>query len=132
MVTVRIRSSWSSRSRAASRRAKRRRAQTRDAIALLKADHRQVEGWFKAFERTSSSERKQGLANRICAALRAHMTIEEEIFYPAFLQATDETSIHHEAEIEHSGAKKLIAEIEASGPDDNGYFDARIKVLSEM
>ena len=40
-------------------------------------------------------------------------------------------SLHHEAEIEHDGAKKLIAEIEASGPEDD-YYDARVKVLSEM
>lgn len=39
--------------------------------------------------------------------------------------------LHHEAEVEHVGAKKLIAEIEGAGPDDE-YFDARVKVLSEM
>jgi hypothetical protein len=57
--------------------------------------------------------------------------IEEEIFYPAFLEASQEKDIHHEAEVEHDGAKKLIAEIERAGPDDD-YFDARVTVLSEM
>jgi len=33
--------------------------------------------------------------------------------------------------VEHDGAKKLIAEIEASGPEDE-YYDAKVKVLSEM
>jgi hemerythrin superfamily protein len=102
-----------------------------DAISLLKADHRQVEGWFEEFESTSSSSRKQKLAEQICKALKVHAMIEEEIFYPAFLEATEEEDIHHEAEVEHDGAKKLIAEIESSGPDDD-YFDARISVLSEM
>jgi hypothetical protein len=102
-----------------------------DAIALLKADHRQVETWFREFEKSNSDGRKQDLADRICAALKAHTTIEEEIFYPAFLEATGEEDIHHEAEIEHAGAKNLIAEIEASGPEDD-HFDARIAVLSEM
>jgi hemerythrin superfamily protein len=102
-----------------------------DAIALLKADHRQVEGWFEEFESTNSSSRKQKLAEQICMALKVHTTIEEEIFYPAFLEATQDEDIHHEAEVEHDGAKKLIAEIESSGPDDD-YFDARISVLSEM
>jgi len=106
-------------------------AKPQDAIALLKADHRQVEEWFSQFESTNSSSRKQDLAQKICTALKAHTQIEEEIFYPAFLQATDETDIHHEAEVEHDGAKKLIAEIEKGGPDDD-YFDARISVLSEM
>jgi hypothetical protein len=63
--------------------------------------------------------------------LRAHTTIEEEIFYPAFLEATDDKDLHHEAAVEHDGAKKLIAEIEAATPDDE-YFDARVTVLSEM
>ena len=102
-----------------------------DAIALLKADHREVEDLFEEFEKARSEDRKQDLATRICTALKVHTTIEEEIFYPAFLEATDETDIHHEAEVEHNSAKKLIAEIEASSPEDD-YFDAKVKVLSEM
>jgi hypothetical protein len=97
----------------------------------LKADHRQVEEWFEQFESTRSDERKQKLAGQICQALQVHTQIEAEIFYPAFLEATQEEDIHHEAEIEHDSAKKLIAEIEASGPDDD-YYDAKVKVLSEM
>jgi hemerythrin len=102
-----------------------------DAIALLKGDHREVEGWFEQFEKARSSSRKQELADRICSALRVHTTIEEEIFYPAFYEATEEKELHHEAEIEHEGAKNLIAKIEESGPEDD-YFDAMVKVLSEM
>ena len=103
----------------------------KDAIALLKADHREVEDLFEEFEKARSDDRKQDLAMQICSALKVHTTIEEEIFYPAFLEATDDTDIHHEAEVEHDGAKKLIAEIEAMGPDDE-YYDAKVKVLSEM
>jgi len=107
-----------------------RRAQP-DAIALLKADHRQVETWFEQFEKSRSANRKQALATKICNALKVHTEIEEEIFYPAFLAATKDSDMHHEAVVEHAGAKKLIAEIEASGPQDD-YFDAKVKVLSEM
>ena len=102
-----------------------------DAVALLKADHRQVEEWFEQFEKTRSDDKKLKLATSICAALTVHTTIEEEIFYPAFLEATDEIDLHHEAAIEHNGAKKLIEEIAASGPDDE-YYAARVKVLAEM
>jgi hemerythrin superfamily protein len=102
-----------------------------DAIALLKADHRQVEEWFEQFESTRSDSTKAQLAQQICQALTVHTTIEEELFYPAFLEATEEEDIHHEAAVEHDGAKKLIAEIEASGPQDD-YFDAKVTVLSEM
>ena len=102
-----------------------------DAIALLKADHRQVEEWFEQFEKAKTDERKLDLATKICNALEVHTTIEEEIFYPAFIQATEDKDLHHEAMVEHAGAKKLIAEIEASEPDDD-YYEAKVKVLSEM
>ncbi len=102
-----------------------------DAIALLKADHEQVKEWFEQFAGTRSHERKRKLASQICQALKIHTQIEAEIFYPAFLEATQERDVHHEAEIEHEGAKRLIADIEDSGPDDD-HFDARITVLSEM
>ena len=109
----------------------RRASNSKDAIALLKADHRQVEKWFSAFKKARATSRKKTLAEQICDALKVHTTIEEEIFYPAFLSATQDDELHHEAEVEHDNAKKLIAEIEGAGPEDE-YFDARVKVLSEM
>jgi hemerythrin superfamily protein len=109
----------------------RRSAASKDAIALLKADHRQVEKWFAQFEKARAPSRKATLAEQICTALKLHTTIEEEIFYPAFLAATEDKEIHHEAEVEHDGAKKLITAIESMDPSDE-YFDARVKVLAEM
>ncbi|HEU4517511.1 MAG TPA: hemerythrin domain-containing protein [Steroidobacteraceae bacterium] len=109
----------------------RRSAASKDAIALLKADHRQVEKWFAEFKKARSASRKAKLAEQICDALKVHTTIEEEIFYPAFLAATQDEDKHHEAEVEHEGAKKLIKTIEEMDADDD-YFEARVKVLSEM
>ena len=93
-----------------------RQARGNDAVALLKADHRQVEQWFAQFEKARDEQRKLELATSICNALKVHTTIEEEIFYPAFLEEAKDEDLHHEADVEHDGAKKLIAEIEASGP----------------
>ena len=67
-----------------------------DAITLLKSDHREVEGLFAQFEKARSESKKKDLADKICNALRAHATIEEEIFYPAFLEATGDKDTHHE------------------------------------
>jgi hemerythrin superfamily protein len=102
-----------------------------DAVALLKADHRQVEEWFEQFAKSRSSAKKQQLVANICSALTVHTRIEEEIFYPAFLEATEDKDMHHEAMVEHEGAKRLIAELEGMKPEDD-YFDARVTVLSEM
>jgi hemerythrin superfamily protein len=109
----------------------RKKSSSQDAISLLKADHRQVEEWFSEFESARSASKKQQLATSICDALTVHTTIEEEIFYPAFLQATEDKDIHHEAVVEHDGAKQLIAQIQGMSPDDD-YFDAKVTVLSEM
>jgi hemerythrin superfamily protein len=102
-----------------------------DAISLLKSDHRQVEEWFSQFAKATATSKKQQLASNICEALKVHTTIEEEIFYPAFLDATGDKDLHHEAVVEHDGAKKLIAEIEKMSAADD-YFDAKVTVLSEM
>jgi hemerythrin superfamily protein len=102
-----------------------------DAVALLKSDHRLVEHWFEEFEKARSSKVKQALANQICEALTIHTEIEEEIFYPAFLRATKDKDIHHEAIVEHDGAKKLIAQIRESHSSDE-FFDSKVRVLSEM
>ena len=47
-------------------------AKAQDAIALLKADHRQVEEWFEQFEKASDDDRKKTLATKICNALKVH------------------------------------------------------------
>ena|SRR4030081_783437 len=106
-------------------------AEAQDAVTLLKADHRQVKEWFAEFEKAKSSKVKQALATSICTALTVHATLEEEFFYPSFLKATKDKDKHHEAAIEHDGAKKLIAEIEGSDPSDD-YFESKVHVLSEM
>jgi len=101
-----------------------------DAIALLKADHRKVEDLFAQFEKAKGDGQKRKLAEQICMELTVHTKIEEDIFYPACEGAVEEDLLA-EAYVEHDGAKVLIAEIEAGGPDDQ-FYDAKVKVLSEM
>src|SRR5688572_423819 len=107
-----------------------RSARTPDAIALLKADHRNVEELFERFETTNGKVSKSRIAQQVCVELMVHATCEEEIFYPAVKEAVEQ-EIHDEAYVEHDGAKVLIAEILAGSPDDD-FYDAKVKVLSEM
>ena len=102
-----------------------------DAIALLKADHRKVEGLFAQFEKAKDSRRKRELANEICLELRVHAQIEEDVFYPGCWEEGVDKDLMNEAYVEHDGAKVLIGEIEKTSPDDQ-YFDAKVKVLSEQ
>ena len=100
-----------------------------DAIALLKADHRKVEGLFETYENSKSKSVKAKLAQQICMELTVHATIEEEIFYPA-VKGQVEDDMLDEAYVEHDGAKMMIGEILAGTPDDD-FYDAKVKVLSE-
>ena len=102
-------------------------AEYTDAIALLKADHRKVEDLFEKFEKARGN--KQPIAEEICNELKIHAMIEEEIFYPA-LDGKIEDDTLDEAYVEHDGAKVLINDIMAGGPDDE-FYDAKVKVLSE-
>jgi hypothetical protein len=105
-------------------------AETPDAVALLKADHRKVEELFAKFEAAKGDDKKKALAEQICMELTVHTKIEEDMFYPACEGKVDE-HLMKEAHVEHDGAKVLIAEIEAGGPDDE-FYDAKVKVLSEQ
>jgi hemerythrin superfamily protein len=101
-----------------------------DAIALLKADHKEVAEMLEKFESARSTKGK--LAQQICQALTVHAQIEEEIFYPAAREALGEEGkdLLNEAKVEHSSLKELIGQIEGSGPDDE-LFEAHVKVLGE-
>lgn len=106
---------------------------TKDAIALLIHDHREVKAKFKEFadlsDRSKASKKK--IADQICQALTLHTQIEEEIFYPAVRKATSDTDLMDEALVEHAAAKELIAQISSMDPGDDLY-DAKLKVLSEQ
>jgi hemerythrin superfamily protein len=103
---------------------------SKDAIALLKADHEAVSHLFAEYEKTRSAANKKALVAEICTALGVHAQIEEEIFYPAVKAALKDKLLVPEATVEHAGVKDLIAQLEGVEPDGEMY-DAKVKVLSE-
>jgi hypothetical protein len=103
---------------------------SKDAITLLKQDHREVEKLFKEFESAKGDGRKQKLAHQICLELTVHAELEEAIFYPACEGIVDEDELK-EGYVEHDAAKLLIAEIEANESADDEFFDSKVHVLQE-
>ena len=103
---------------------------SKDAITLLKEDHRAVEKLFKEFEGAKGEGRKQKLAHQICLELTVHAELEETIFYPACEGVVDEEELK-EGYVEHDAAKLLIAEIEANQGADDEFFDTKVHVLQE-
>lgn len=105
------------------------RSKPNDAIMILKEDHRRVEELFDEFSQARTASRRQKLAREICTELKIHTMVEEEIFYPAFRGKIEDDTLD-EAYVEHDGAKVLVNDIEASGPDDDFYV-AKVTVLCE-
>ncbi|QZH75867.1 MAG: hemerythrin domain-containing protein [Erythrobacter sp.] len=101
-----------------------------DATHILSSDHRKVEELFEKFDGASGTGRKAEIAQQICNELKIHTLIEEEIFYPA-LEGKIEDDLLKEAYVEHDGAKLLVNEIAAGGPDEE-FYDAKVTVLKEQ
>jgi hemerythrin superfamily protein len=109
-------------------------AKKNDAVDLLDADHVAVKKLFETYrklcESDASSDEKTDIAEQICQELTVHAKLEEEIFYPALREAIDDELLLDEAEVEHSSAKELIAQISEMSPEEDLY-DAKVTVLGE-
>jgi len=99
------------------------------AIALLMEDHEYVKKAFRAFEKMDEED-QPALVKQVCAALKVHTKIEEEIFYPAVRRAIKDEDLMNEAEVEHDSAKSLIKQLERMKPSDP-KFAATFTVLGE-
>lgn len=114
-------------------RATHKPAAKHDAIALLKADHREVASMIGDFLRSDATQAKKlALVRKICKALEVHTQIEEEIFYPAAREALNAKGepLLDEAEVEHTSIKEIVASLSSENPDAR-LFDAQVKVLGE-
>jgi hemerythrin superfamily protein len=110
----------------------RSRSKTNEAMSMLKDDHERVEKAFKEFEKLDREDAKTAyeLAMTVCADLKVHTALEEEVFYPAVRESIDDEDIMNEAGVEHETAKMLIEQLENMQPDDPN-FHATFTVLGE-
>ena len=104
-----------------------------DAIAMLKADHAEVEKLFKRFEALGprAKKSKADIADRVITALSQHAVIEEQILYPTVRERMpDEEDLVLEALEEHHVAKWVLSELDRLTPDDE-RFTAKFTVMAE-
>ena len=109
-------------------------AKKNDAVDLLDADHIAVKKLFMEFRKLcevdAPAKDKKAIADKICMELTVHAAIEEQIFYPAAREAINDDDLLNEAEVEHTGAKDLIAQISAMDAEEE-LFNAKVIVLGE-
>jgi hemerythrin-like domain-containing protein len=105
----------------------------KEILEMLMGDHKRVKRAFRDGEKLTGQEDDDGLeqiVRQTCAELTVHATLEEELFYPALRKEIRETDLLDEAEVEHTSAKTLIAELEQMDSSDP-KFAATFKVLGE-
>lgn len=108
-----------------------------DAITLLKNDHALVRSLLEQLTNTTprALKKRRELLAKIEANLKAHTTIEEEIFYPAFREAgqkSDDDKMYFEALEEHRAAGELVLPDLLGTDPASEQFSGRAKVLKEL
>lgn len=100
-----------------------------DAIRFLEGQHDLIEEHFAHALRSSGADRRAEFV-RAADLLLAHMTVEEEIFFPAVRHQRTETKLLENLE-EHLALKRLVADMLLLEPDDK-VFEAKLRVVSEQ
>lgn len=100
-----------------------------DAIALLKADHRHFDDLIGEFAKARWPMRRQSVADQLCSMLSIHLTLEEEILFPA-LRGRVAEEVLETLRRQDSGTRGLIRQIAAMSPRDEGY-SVSIKLLAD-
>lgn len=106
----------------------------KDAIALLRDDHRDLRSLFEKFEGLGpkATKSQEQMRDRIVEALSVHAAIEERVFYPVVIETVPdlEESIL-EGMQEHALAEQLLAQVASSAVDDR-WFRPRMMVLGDI
>ena len=102
-----------------------------DAIAMLTADHRQVQALFQQYADTSDPYLKQIIAEHVFAELALHMLLEESVFYPALAEQADEEGkrLVCEALQDHQQLRDLTATLQEV--EEDAAFESRFQALRD-
>jgi hemerythrin superfamily protein len=90
------------------------------ATNMIRLDHTHVMSTFHQYKASASPRVRKGLASTICTALEVHAALEEEIFYPALREATEDELVR-ESMAEHQEMKRLIGLLRRMEPEAIDY-----------
>jgi hemerythrin-like domain-containing protein len=98
------------------------------AISLLKEEHHVFRALFDE-AKGADQHRLTAIARELCMRLNVHMTIEEEILYPALRPVLGDDEVN-EGIVEHQSGKRICAELEQLDGTEE-LFSAKVHVLGE-
>ncbi len=107
-----------------------------NAITMLKADHALVKRLLRELDATTERAVKQreSLVAQIEREIKMHSQIEEEVFYPAYKAASEDTEaedLFYEAAEEHHVVDMCLPALKAANPKSH-EFSAKAKVLKDL
>lgn len=107
-----------------------------NAITLLKADHVTVKKLLRELDATTERGNKvrERLLSDIEREIKIHSQIEEELFYPTFKKAAEDTDaedLFYEATEEHHVVDMVLPELKSTSTKAP-EFAAKAKVLKEL
>jgi hemerythrin superfamily protein len=110
-----------------------REGRPRDAIAVLKQDHRTIERLFKELERAGEKEqrKKRKLVKQIVEELSTHAQIEEQVFYPEIQGTAKKPELALKAMEEHDLVKILLERLRTMTPEEE-RFRSKVTLLIQL
>jgi hemerythrin superfamily protein len=104
-------------------------AQPADALEMLKADHQRIRELCAHYEATTDPDAQWTIAQDVLGELDVHAQLEEQVFYPAIADQSDEGERLAQGSLEeHQILKHLMQELRGMGPHVPG-FDAKFRDL---
>jgi hypothetical protein len=91
---------------------------------MIRMDHTHVMAVFHKYESSLPARVKRGLVDQVCLAVEVHAMLEEEVFYPALREVSD-NDVLRKSEPEHYEMKQLIGRLrtmDAAGPELDSVF----------
>jgi hemerythrin superfamily protein len=101
------------------------------ATNMIRLDHTHVMSTFHQYKASASPRVRKGLASTICTALEVHAALEEEIFYPALREATEDELVRASM-AEHQEMKRLIGLLRRMEPEAIDYDETVMALMREV
>lgn len=107
-----------------------------NAIAMLKSDHATVKRLLRELSDTSerAAKQRERLVAEIEREVKIHSQLEEELFYPTFKKAAEDTQaeeLFYQSTEEHHVVDMVLPELKATSPKAP-EFEAKCHVLREL
>src|SRR5258708_29690738 len=100
----------------------------RNALDVLRQDHRKVKDLFEAFEESVDLTEQKEAVDTVIKELRRHAQLEEQIFYLVVRESRAVEHLLNEVEEEHQDVEAVIKDLQDMEPEDPLFSDKFIEL----